>query len=118
MAYPVLSVEAIQKLAADHARLEREVHNVFRRLAAFRNELQEPGVVVGKTDGSGISAASGTTVGSGNVTIYTLPVGSTTISTTGQTVTCYNVAGAVDANEYVLMARDDAGRYWVVVERC
>jgi hypothetical protein len=78
----------------------------------------QTGIVIGKTDDSGITAISGTTVGSGKVEIHRMAVGSTTLIASGTTVTCYNMAGVVDPEEYVAMVRDAYGRFWVVVENC
>ena len=115
---PFLSADAIDALRADHERLRLEVQQLRHAVRAL-TAGSEPGVLtIGKTDGSGISAKSSDTPGSGNVTVHRLPAGGGDFESTGYVVTCYNMAGAVDASEYVAMAQDRFGRYWVIVENC
>jgi hypothetical protein len=114
----VLSDDALQQLRADHERLRLEVQQLQHQVRALSAGDDVGELEIGKTDGSGISALSGTTPGSGTVTLYRKPAGETDLVSTGYTVTCYNMAGAVDASEWVAMIRDRFGRFWVVVEKC
>lgn len=113
-----LSADSIAKLRADHERLRLEVallHHQVRAHAVFRETSQ---LAIGKTGGSGISASTGTTITYADVTLQLVHTGTTAIVATSTTVRCHNLAGAVDANEYILMQRDQQGRWWVIVERC
>lgn len=114
----ILSPEAIEKLRRDHETLARQLAELqqFVRALAARGDTEV--IVLGKTDGSGISAESSGTPGSGTVTIYRKPAGETDVQSTSYDVTCYNLAGAVDADTFVIMGRDAFGRYWALVERC
>lgn len=78
---------------------------------------------VALTDGSGISAASGSTPGSGTVTLQRLVSGALANRTdsTGAAVTktVYNfVETASAASAYVFVAEDAAGTLWLVAEAC
>jgi hypothetical protein len=80
---------------------------------------------VGKTGVSGITARSGTTPGSGTVTLYFVNA-SGTLETwkdgtgTAVTKTCYNLStSAVGNTAYVMMQRDIlSGKLWAVWEDC
>lgn len=65
------------------------------------------------TGGSGIPARSGTTAGSGTVSLVTQS--GATLTTTGTTVTAYNLsASAVAANVYVQLKKDSNSGLWHV----
>jgi len=66
---------------------------------------------VGKTDGSGITAVSGDTPGSGTVTLY--KKGTTTLSSLAFTDTIYNSGLFVPKNTYVNIFYDEFGIGWV-----
>lgn len=70
---------------------------------------------VAKT-GSAISAISGSTPGSGTVTVYKLVSG--VLETTGVTLTVYNMAGEVAANTFIQCKTDFNGVAYVDVENC
>lgn len=70
---------------------------------------------VAKT-GSAISAISGSTPGSGTVTVYKLVSG--VLETTGVTLTVYNMAGEVAENAFIQCKTDFNGVPWVDVENC
>lgn len=84
------------------------------RTASWQN--QEWPISPAKSDGSGITAISGSTPGSGTVTLYGFDGSS--LSSRALDVTCYNMAGAVDADTWLLVTQDIFGRWWVVVENC
>lgn len=66
------------------------------------------------TDGSGITARSGTTVGSGTCTEFKLV--STTLTTNTNTVTVVNIwPFAIPANTYLLAVRERLSKAWVAV---
>ena len=81
---------------------------------------------IGKTDGSGLTARSGTTPGTGTVTLYTLSSGALaefkdkTGTPVANTVTCKNLSDtAVAASSYVMLLQDPvSGAYWCVWEDC
>lgn len=78
----------------------------------FRSEI-----AVARTDGSGITARSGATPGTGNATIQFL--GATELANHGSAITVRNWAGsAVAADAYILIGRDRRGVWWVVSEDC
>lgn len=74
------------------------------------------GLVVAKTDVSGLSALSGTTAGSGNVTLYNMNA-SGSLTATGVTLKCWNLGAAVAGNKFILVAFGTRGP-WAVVEPC
>lgn len=78
-----------------------------------------PETYYAKAGGSGISARSGSTLGSGTVTLYYRGA-SNVLTTTGITVTCYNISGtAVDADAWLIISREYTSRdFVVVVESC
>lgn len=70
------------------------------------------------TDGSGITARSGSTPGSGTVTLYKRN-SSGALTSRGYTATCYNAVDvAVGASRYIQYKIDDQGDLWVDVENC
>ena len=81
---------------------------------------------IGKTDGSGIPARSGTTPGSGTVTLYHLDTDTTTLTVQQDSsnedveVTCYNLSTeAVAASSYVMIQQEYiTGTFWAVWEDC
>lgn len=77
---------------------------------------QGNGNYVAKTDGSGITAISGDTPGSGTVTLYAYD-GADLVSLS-VTETCRNMAGAVAADTYIQTKVDEFGVRWVDVEAC
>lgn len=113
-----LSDDSIEKLRADHDQLRLQVERLVHMLRALSAVDAHAPLVIGKTDGSGISAISSDTPGSGTVTLYRLAAGGTSLASTGYDVTCYNMAGQVAASTYVGMMRDDFGRFWAIVENC
>jgi hypothetical protein len=74
------------------------------------------GVALAKTGASGISAFDGTTVGSGDVTLYQVEEDDT-VTATDVTLTARNIGGAVAGNTWVLVGFGDRGP-WVLVEIC
>lgn len=81
--------------------------------------LQSPSTLGNFSPGysaAGITAAVGTTPGSGTVTLRSLSGG--TLSN-GSDVTCYNaIADAVDAAKTCIVGQDAQGNYWVVSATC
>lgn len=78
-----------------------------------------PEVLIAKTGLAGIPARIGTTVGSAEVTVYSIDSDNELASTT-RTATCKNISGtAVEAETYIVMAREWGSRVFVVVvESC
>lgn len=71
---------------------------------------------VAKTGGSAIAARSGDTPGSGTVTLYYR--NGSTLTSTGETVTAYNMAGEVAASKYIQVKQDAFGDFWIDTEAC
>ena len=70
-----------------------------------------------KAPGGGISARSGTTLGSGTVTFYTRSGATLTLGST--TATAYNPSTtAVGANKVIIVIGREGGPWDVVVESC
>jgi len=68
---------------------------------------------VAKADSSGVTARSGTTAGSGTVSIYYIASG--TLTDTTETVTAYNLsATAVANNAYITIKRCSLDEEWIV----
>ena len=78
-----------------------------------------PEIYLAKAGSSGISARSGSTLGSGTVTIYTRNDSNTLVATTREE-TCYNISGtAVDADAWIVIGREFTRRdFVVIVESC
>lgn len=76
-------------------------------------------VAIAMVDASGISARSGTSLGTGTVTFYGIDEGGVLTATT-ETATVYNIASSnVTGNRYVVVARETRTLQWVViVEDC
>lgn len=77
------------------------------------------GLRYAKTGGGGLTARSGTTLGSGTITFYARS--GSTIALGTETATCYNVTtGAVAANATIVVGPDDGTPPgWVaIVEDC
>lgn len=109
----------------------RDLRDIKRKVdllwAAFTPGLPSgqmivPRLQVALTDGSGITAASGTTPGSGTVTLQTLQNGILANYESGGspvTVTAYNfVETASGTSAYVFICQDVAGIWWLVAEAC
>ena len=72
---------------------------------------------MGKTDGSGMTAASGDTMGSGTVALQYLS--GSTLTAGGGNVTAYNWSDeAVGANTKVRVAQDMYGVWWLAGVNC
>ena len=69
---------------------------------------------------SQITARSGTTPGSGTVTLYYRDRDTNTLTAVGNSdVTAYNVSQSAVANAaYVTVLQDNYGDYWVILEDC
>ena len=117
------SAEAIQKI--------RHVVKQVLSEPQFRTPRETPSVsawlqtYIGKTDGSGITARSGTTPGSGTVTLYKINSSGTLETWKDKadadiTKTCYNLSSeAVGASAYVVMMQDLlSGKLLAVWEDC
>ena len=118
---PILTPNAIEQLRRDHERLRLEVRQVQAAVRALAQLGIDgggaSGVEVAKTDGSGIAAMTGDTPGTGTITPYRIR-GDGTLQALSHDETCYNIAGAVAATTYILIARDAWKRPWVIVEDC
>lgn len=82
-----------------------------------------PGLHVAKTGGTAITAVSGSTAGSGTVTLQKLSSGSlgnrTDNSGAAVTVTAYSFVGeASGTNAYIFVAQDVDGNFWYIAEAC
>ena len=74
------------------------------------DELQ---TAVAKAGASGVTARSGTTAGSGEVSIYYIASG--VLTSTGETLTAYNLsATAVANNAYITIKRCSLDEEWIV----
>ena len=75
--------------------------------------VEEMQTAVAKAGGSGVTARSGTTAGSGTVTIYYIDGG--VLTSTSQTVTAYSLsATAVANNAYITIKRCSLDEEWIV----
>lgn len=82
----------------------------FRSGLWMIDELQ---TAVAKADGSGVTARSGTTAGSGTVAVYYIAAG--VLTDTGETLTAYNLsATAVANNAYITIKRCSLDEEWIV----
>lgn len=112
-----LTFDAIQKLNRDHERLALEVQNLRTLLRSYISGTDDNDQRIGKTDASGVSSASASQLGSGNVVLWSINA-TGAIAATSVTVTAYNLSGsAVAANKMVKISR--VGAVWIVdVEDC
>jgi len=78
----------------------------------------ETQTAIAKTDGA-ITARSGTTAGSGTVSIYYL-TSAGVLTDTGESVSAYNIAGgAVNGSTFITIKRVEGSPFWVVdMEDC
>ncbi len=82
----------------------------FRSGIWMTGEMQ---TAVAKAGGSGVTARSGTTAGSGTVSIYSIVDG--ILTDTGETVTAYSMsATAVANNAYITIKRCSLDEEWIV----
>ena len=82
----------------------------FRSGVWMTGEMQ---TAVAKAGGSGVTARSGTTAGSGTVTIYYIASG--VLTSTSQEITAYNLsATAVADNAYITIKRCSLDEEWIV----
>ncbi len=73
---------------------------------------------VGVTD-EAITARSGTTPGTGTVSLYYRDVDTGVLTDSGNDVEAYNISQtAVGSGSYVTILQDNYGSYWVIVEDC
>lgn len=113
--------DQLYALTAEDAALLRRILDAAREASGQPPGTSAPRrpparLYLGKTSGS-ISAASGTTPGSGTVTLYQLDAGAMTA--TSATVTAYNwTASATGSDVMVIVAQDPWGTYWLVSEDC
>lgn len=99
---------------------ERDASNLINTLGNFGGQhspneydLETPQNVLVHT-GSGVTARSGTTPGSGTVTIYKISSGPT-LETTGQTITAYNLSEtAVPGSCYATCRRIRFTGQWII----
>ena len=112
-------------------RIARVVRHVESQPQTHRADRRPTGhglyeFFLGKTDGSGITARSGTTPGSGTVTLYNLDTATSTLTVQQDadaadvTETVYNLSEtAVAASAYVMISREFiTGTFWAVWEDC
>lgn len=78
--------------------------------------LDEIKAFVARTDANGIAGLSGSTPGSGVVTIYKLSSGSV-VATSAQ-VKVYNLSYEVSGDAYIQIKKDGFGTWWIDFERC
>lgn len=78
-----------------------------------------PEVLIAKTDAFGISARAGNTVGSAEVTVYSVD-SNNVLASTSRTEICKNISGTpIEADTYIVIAREWGSRVFVVVvESC
>ena len=114
-----LSRSSIEKLAADHERLQHLVRNLQSRLHEFTLSAAD-GVKMypGKTS-SEITALNYSVPGTGTADIYARDTGTGELSQVGsESETIYNVGGSVESNQWCLFSRDAYGDWWLVVVPC
>ncbi len=98
------------------------VDSIIRVSRNFRSGLWMPNMetqtAIAKTTGV-ITARSGTTAGSGTVSIYYL-TSAGVLTDTGETVSAYNIAGgAVNGATFITIKRVEGSPFWVVdMEDC
>jgi len=98
------------------------VDSIIRVSRNFRSGLWLPNMetqtAIAKTTGA-ITARSGTTAGSGTVSIYYL-TSAGVLTDTGETVSAYNIAGgAVNGATFITIKRVEGSPFWVVdMEDC
>lgn len=104
------------------ARSVAALQQAFQQLAGqqgSQNGTAATGARPATTASGGISAASGSTPGSGSVTIYKRNPSTGNLSSLG-TVTCYSwftsVVGSGGKN--IMVTRDPEGNYWAYSEDC
>lgn len=112
---------AISDLLARLFPLENRV-NALEQLAQMlgRGQSSRPtggsGLILAKTGVSGITARSGTTMGSATVTLQYVSAGAISA---GGTETCYNFSGtAADASKYIWCNRQSDGSLYLVSQEC
>ena len=114
----LLGGKAVEQLRENHDRLRFEVQKLNARVGTYKhstgNSLRED-AVIGKAE-SAITARSGTTLGSGTVSIFNKTQGGTAIVDSGRTdVTAYNVTdAAISSGDYVRLIRDFRSGDWIV----
>jgi len=82
----------------------------FRSGVWMTGEMQ---TAVAKAGASGVTARSGTTAGSGTVSIYSIVAG--VLTDTGETVTAYSMSSTVVANNaYITIKRCSLDEEWIV----
>jgi len=122
---------AIVLTAQDAARMH-EINRIVRQQLEsklqelrLRGSLIPPRPYLAKTDGTGITAASGTTAGKGTVTLQKvdtdtdLMASRTDASGNAITKTAYNfVETASGTSTYVFVVQDVDGVFWYVAEAC
>ncbi len=100
--------------------VEREVKAVVSQVRSVRpRAIVLDDCYIGLTDGSGISARVGTTLGSGNVTLYATNPRSGALVALSRTEVWYNISQtAVGSATYVIGTRDKYGTAICIVEDC
>lgn len=106
--------------ASDLAKLSAE-RRTGARQGAFES-TPTPGRLLGvayiaKVGAEAITAISGSTPGTAEVSIYKLN-DSGDLEDTGLTQDVYNLAGEVAAEAWIKIGRDSFGTWWVEVENC
>lgn len=104
--------------AEDWNRVRRVADNGSTGVGVTRKRIYSD-MAIAMVDASGISARSGTSLGTGTVTFYGIDEGGVLTATT-ETATVYNIASSnVTGNRYVVVARETRTLQWVViVEDC
>ncbi len=119
----LFSPKAIAQLRAMYQRFAAEVRNETghrQRTGVYSPEVK----FVAKTDGSGITARSSDTPGSGTVTIYRRDPSSGDLAIVqangaNWTRTCYNwTATAIGATTWITVFEDPFGDLWIDAEEC
>jgi hypothetical protein len=104
--------------AADWNRVRRVADNGSTGIGVTGKRIYAD-VAIAYTGASGISARSGTTLGTGTITLYGIDSAGLLVSTT-ETAIAYNITqSAVVGNTYIVVGRETRTLQWVViVEDC
>lgn len=110
-----ISKRNIERIGRATQRTERAYQNPT--LDVFQRQRWSPVTRIAKTDGSGMTALSGTTPGYGNVVLYSFDRDAGTL-TSRDTIKAYNsMPSAIPANLWIKVSRID-GAWFITNQQC